>query len=133
MRRLLLALALLGLAVPALAQGPQITVPSGGGNVPITTAIGAGSSYGSVSVGTTATLVRSATSARTSIALANNGTATVYCGTSSSVVTGSAGTASSGFPLAVGSARVYDRYTGAIYCISGSAAQDVRYDEFSTP
>ena len=128
----LLALVVSLVAIRAISQTNIVGGLTGAGITPISTAVTATGTYGSVSVGTSATTVVASNTARVSATVYNNGTATIYCGVNSSVVVGSAGTANSGFPLTTGSSRVYDRYTGAIVCISGTAAQDVRYDEFTT-
>lgn len=107
----------------------------GAGVTPVTTVLSAISTYSSVSVGTSATSVLAASASTTGINLCNEGTATVYIGTgsvASSVVVGGAGTANSGFPLRSGACKAYDRYSGAVYAISGTAAQDLRYERFTT-
>lgn len=102
------------------------------GIAPVSRAVGANATYGSVSVGVTATLVLAANASRLSAVIVNNGSATMYFGTSSSVIVGSAGTALSGIPIPVGGSITFETYTGNIYAISGSAAQDARYLELTT-
>jgi len=113
----------------------SITGGQGPGIATVRTTVGSASAYGSVSVGTSATSVRSSTATRTSVTLQNNSANSVYCGTNSSVVAGGAGTASSGIVLGSGSpggAYTWDRYTGDIYCIASGSASDVRYWESTT-
>lgn len=116
---------------------PAVTVTGGSGGAiqPVTTVLSSVGTYGSVSIGTSATSVLSANAATTVINLCNEGTAIVYVGTgaaASSVVAGGAGTANSGFPLRIGACKSYDRYAGAVYAVSGTAGQDLRYERFTT-
>ena len=80
-----------------------------------------------VTVGNTATLIVAANSARLSLVIQNNGSATVYLGPSASV------SASNGIPLLTGGSFQEDSggarmYQGDIYGISATSS-DVRYWE----
>ena len=113
----------------------SITGGQGPGIASVRTTIGSASAYGSVSVGTAATTVRSSTGTRTSVTLQNNSSNAVYCGTDANVVAGGAGIANSGIVLASGSpggSYTWDRYTGAIVCLAAGAASDVRFWESTT-
>lgn len=80
-------------------------------------------SYGTVSVGATATVIAAANSARKSLIIRNTSTGTVYIGYDSSVTT------SNGFPVAQKDAYEINQtnlYTGAVYGIVASGTSDVR-------
>ena len=75
-----------------------------------------------VTIGTSAGLVAAANGTRKSLTVYNNGSAVIYLG-------GSGVTTAAGLPLAVGQGITFDGNTAAVYGISGSAGQDVRYFE----
>ncbi len=84
--------------------------------------------YNTVTVGTAAGLVLAANTWRIGCTIMNNGGATIYLGTDSSVATGT------GIPVGQGGNydfNGYNNYKGPIYGISGSANQDVRYMEWT--
>lgn len=76
-----------------------------------------------VEVGTSAVAVAAANPQRVSALVVNNGTVPIYVGYSSSVTT------SDGIPVAVGQGFEEREFVGALYAISGTAAQDVRVGE----
>ncbi len=73
-----------------------------------------------VSVGTTATLLTANKDSRVSVAVVNNGAATVYWGATSAVTT------TTGIPLAANASFEERDYTGAIYGIVAAGAVDCR-------
>lgn len=79
--------------------------------------------YNTVTIGTSASLVVDQREVRTGVVVYNNGSATIYLGTDSSVTT------SNGLPVAIGASGSLDGYMGPVYAISGTASQDVRYLE----
>ena len=84
--------------------------------------------YGSRSVTTSASVLMSANPSRQSATI-QNVTRRTYVGTTSSVVAGSAGTASSGIKLTTGQSFKFEDYIGDIYGIADAASTDVRYLE----
>lgn len=76
--------------------------------------------HSAATVGTTAASVASARESRVALLISNMGAATVYFGTTSGVTT------SNGVPIAAGGSYLEEYYTGAVFMISGSAAQNVR-------
>jgi len=84
---------------------------------------GSTGSYGSESVGTSATEVIPASTERKSLLVQNAGSGPVYVGFDSSVTT------SNGVKVAAGGTYADDTYTGSIYVIAASGTQDVRFQE----
>lgn len=86
-------------------------------------------SYGTISVGTSATQIVAANASRTSVLVVNNDpTKTLYVGKDSSVTT------ANGIPVAAGQAFSEDSagqrvYTGAVYGIVGTGSLDARFWE----
>jgi hypothetical protein len=82
-------------------------------------------SYGTVSIGGTAALLKAANTSRTSIVIQNvHATQLLYIGSDASVTT-----ANGVRVAAVGGTLTLDDYTGPIYAIASGAATDVRYWE----
>ncbi len=79
--------------------------------------------YAAVTMGVAAAVIKVANSSRLGIAVFNLGTAIVYLGYDNTV------TVAAGFPLLSNQGLYFDGYTGALWGISGTAAQDVRYLE----
>lgn len=85
-------------------------------------------SYNTVSVGVTAVLVLAANTWRIGCTIMNNGSVTIYVGSDASITTANA------IPIGAGGNydfNGYNNYKGPIYGISASAAQDVRYLEWT--
>ncbi len=85
-------------------------------------------SYNTSSVGTASSLVIPANTWRRGYNLYNNGSVAVYFGFTSAVTTGT------GTPILPQGSFTNDglnNYKGDIYMISGSATQDVRYQEWT--
>jgi len=82
-------------------------------------------SYGSVSVGTSATQILASNSNRKALIIYNNGDTTVYIGLDSNVTT------TSGMPLPPYAYMHVKDYTGPVYGIVSSGSADVRYVELS--
>lgn len=79
--------------------------------------------FGAVVVGVAATLVRAANASRRSILVQNNGTADIYVGSSAAV------TVATGIRVPLGGGAFESQAIGAVYAISGTAGQDVRFSE----
>lgn len=79
--------------------------------------------WGNVTIGTSAAVIKAANVDRFGIAVFNLGSATVYLGKDNTV------TVAAGFPLLSNQGLYFDGYTGALWGISGTASQDVRYLE----
>lgn len=94
---------------------------TGRGALPIAQAGGGTINTGQVNVGTAATQIAAANGNRFSVVIYNNGTATVYVGTSG-VTTGN------GHALPAGQAISF-KSTAAIYGIVGAGTQTVTYCE----
>lgn len=77
--------------------------------------------YGNVAVAVTATLIRAANTTRSNIHIRNNGAATVFLGTDTSVTT------ANGYALPAGGEFTDEWWPGAIYGIVASGTVDVRY------
>lgn len=88
----------------------------------ISTAAGTVLATGSVNIGTGATLIRAASASRQSLMLQNAGSFDVFIG-DAAVAT------ATGFPLAPGATLAVDKTTAAVYGISGTTGQPVRYLE----
>lgn len=87
------------------------------------------SSYGSKSVTTSAQLIAGARSRRDAVLIQNvHASQVLYLGPDSSVVAGSAGTASSGIRVAAGESIIVPT-RGDVYGIASGASTDVRYWE----
>lgn len=85
------------------------------------------STYGVVSVGSSATLVHATQSARRNIWFFNNGSATMYCGFDSSVTT------SNGMPFLTMTGGTSEgdgvAFQSQLYCIVATGTTDVRWWE----
>lgn len=104
-----------------VARGPEpLEITSPPARQLVTSAIAAGFTHNTVSVGVAATLIVAASGTRQSLILQNLGAADVYIG-------GSAVTTANGLKLASGASLTIDGTTAAVYGISGTAGQDVRY------
>ena len=79
--------------------------------------------YAAVTMGTAAAVIKAANADRFGIAVFNLGSVTIYLGYSNAVTT------AAGFPLLSNTGLYFDGYTGALWGISGTASQDVRYLE----
>lgn len=88
----------------------------------IPTAGNAGATYGAVSVGTTATVIRTANTNRASCLVQNLGSAPMYLGTDASVTT------ANGLEVGAGSSATLT-FQSAIYGIVASGSNDVRFIE----
>lgn len=78
--------------------------------------------YGTVSIGTSAAVIKAAHGSRTSLVVQNaHATNTLYVGSDSSVTT------SNGVVVAAGASVTFDDYTGDVYGIASGASTDVRY------
>lgn len=112
-------------------SGATVTVTDDGaldvntvsGQVDVVDQPGSTGSYGSASVGTTAQEVLAAGTGRRSLMIQNNGSAAVYVGFDSSV------TASSGVKVPAGGTYADETYSGALYVISESGTNDIRFQE----
>lgn len=82
------------------------------------------SSYGSVSVASTATSIRSSESTRTGIIIVNNSSQTVYLGLTDAVTT------SNGIPVEASENFYTSDWTGDIYGIVASGTANVRLFAF---
>lgn len=86
-------------------------------------------SYNSVSVGTSATLIVPADGGRRGYGVINNSSSTIYIGPDASI------TASNGIPIASNSnftdSGDGDNFKGNIYGITASGSADVRYWQWS--
>lgn len=78
--------------------------------------------YGAVTVGVAATLIKAANASRASIIVQNLGTVAIYVGPDAGITTANA------IKVEPSNSATLD-YQGTIYAISGSAGQDVRYLE----
>jgi len=83
--------------------------------------LGSSFTHGAVTVGTTATLIKSANANRRSLLIQNLGEGNIFIG-------GSTVTTGNGIKISAGGSIVIDNTTAAIYGIA-AAAQDVRYFE----
>lgn len=84
--------------------------------------------YNTVSVGTAASVVVAANTWRRGITVYNGGSVTIYLGPDASITTANA------IPVIAGGSydfNGFEVYKGTLYGISGSAAQDVRYFEWT--
>ena len=80
--------------------------------------------YGTVSIGTSAAIIKAAKTIRKSIIIQNvHASQVLYLGTDSSVAT------TTGLRVAAGESVEFDDYNGVIYGIASGAATDVRYFE----
>lgn len=80
--------------------------------------------YGTVSVGTSALIIKAAKTSRRELVVQNvHGSNVLYIGKDASVTT------STGLRLNPGESRVYTNYTGDVYGIASAASTDVRYEE----
>lgn len=95
-------------------------VTSGGVNIKANTTV----DYGAVTVGTVASLVLAANTARASALIANNSGAIIYVGSDNLVTT------ANGFPLGAGQTMTIT-HDNAIYAISTSSGLNVRFIEES--
>lgn len=88
----------------------------------VTSAIATTFAHGAVTVGTAAVLIRAANSNRQSLIVQNLGTVDIFVG-------GVGVTTGNGLRVQAGQASTLDKSTAAVYGISGTAGQDVRYFE----
>lgn len=79
--------------------------------------------YAAVTMGVAAAVIKAANADRFGIAVFNLGSATVYLGYDNTVAV------AAGFPLLSNQGLYFDGYTGALWGISGTAGQNVRYLE----
>lgn len=79
--------------------------------------------HDAVTMGLAAAVIKAANASRLGIAVFNLGSATIYLGYDNSVAV------ADGFPLLSGTGLYFDGYVGALWGISGTASQDVRYLE----
>jgi hypothetical protein len=80
-------------------------------------------SFNNSVVGTTAAAVLGENLTRRQFVIQNLGTVPIYLGYTSSLTT------SNGLQIPVNGVWIDDKYVGAVYLISGTAAQDIRYQE----
>lgn len=79
--------------------------------------------YNSVTIGTSAAVIKSANRSRLGIAVCNLGAATIYLGKNTDVTT------AIGFPLLSNQSIYFDGYVGAVWGVSGSAGNTVHWLE----
>ena len=79
--------------------------------------------HAAVTMGLAAAVIKTADTDRFGIAVFNLGAETIYLGKDNTVTT------ANGFPLLSNTGIYFDGYTGALWGISGTAGQDVRYLE----
>ena len=122
----------LKVALPYDARDRNWTLSSSTDSVTVTGTVNVGNwrtsstgSYGSVSVGTSATQILASNSNRKALIIYNNGDTTVYIGLDSNVTT------TSGMPLPPYAYMHVKDYTGPVYGIVSSGSADVRYVELS--
>lgn len=80
-------------------------------------------SYGAVTVGTSATLIRPLSGSRRNCIIQNEGSADVILGSDSAV------TVATGLTLDTGESYVFEEYSGAIWGIVAAGTNDIRFFE----